>query len=149
MTSTGANLESRVNPCTMTLAADVTEPFTQAGAAVAAHKQLRPRRVITARLRGAEVVDTGRMGGDTHTLPASRCLCHLYPTPSLCQGRRQSEAAASCARSQWAESPLKHKRTALVQHFGRIYTLSAIDSQPGLTNVFSGDSYKKIEINFW
>lgn len=47
MTSAGANLESRVNPCTMTLAADVTEPFTQACAAMGAQEQLRPLRVVT------------------------------------------------------------------------------------------------------
>lgn len=97
MTSAGANLESRVNPCTMTLAADVTEPFTQACAAMGAQEQLRPLRVVTVGAGGEGGVAGG---GGGPTSPASRCPCHLCPTPSLCRGRRQSEEAASCAPSQ-------------------------------------------------
>lgn len=76
MTSAGANLESRVNPCTMTLAADVTEPFTQACAAMGAQEQLRPLRVVTVGAGGE-----GGWQGEGEDLPRQHHVVRVIFAP--------------------------------------------------------------------
>lgn len=65
----------------MTLAADVTEPFTQACAAVSAQEQLRPLRVVTVGAGGEEWEGQGQGQGEGEDLPRQHHVVRVIFAP--------------------------------------------------------------------